>query len=159
MIEVRSLTTDGKPAHRDCVAEVPGGLSITRHINVHMIGAARPFVDDSRATWAEGAEGAETADYSFVSGSFSVMLGAGDEAWCAYVEDTLLILTERSRRGFAFNLLTSEADCRNDDPFHADPAHSFRFCKENLSRFVTLLHDSPLNEWTIAVRMEQEDRE
>jgi SAM-dependent methyltransferase len=122
-------------------------------ISAEMLDAARGFVDDPRARWVQGAEVTEDADYSFVSGTFNVRMEASDAAWQRYVEDTLRLLAQRSRRGFAFNLLTTYVDWRKDDLFYADPAHFFSFCRENLSSQVTLLHDYPLYEWTIAVRM------
>jgi SAM-dependent methyltransferase len=122
-------------------------------LSVEMLDAARAFVDDERATWVQGAEVTETADFSFVSGTFNVRMEASDEAWQHYVEVTLRRLAERSRTGFAFNLLTSYVDWRKDDLFYADPARFFRYCRENISRYVSLLHDYPLYEWTIAVRL------
>lgn len=122
-------------------------------ISADMLAAARAYVDDPRATWMEGGDVTETADFSFVSGTFNVRMEASDEAWQGYIERTLQLLAERSRTGFAFNLLTSYVDWRKDDLFYADPAHFFTFCRENISRYVTLLHDYPLYEWTIAVRL------
>jgi SAM-dependent methyltransferase len=122
-------------------------------ISAEMLEAARSFVDDPRATWVQGSEVSETADFSFVSGTFNVRMEASDAAWEAYIEHTLVRLAERSRKGFAFNLLTSYVDWRKDDLFYADPADFFSFCRENISRNVTLLHDYPLFEWTIAVRV------
>ena len=124
-------------------------------ISAEMLAAARAFVDDPRARWVRGAEVSETADYSFVSGTFNVRMDASDAAWQRYIEDTLRLLARRSRRGFAFNLLTTYVDWRKDELFYADPAHFFAFCRENISRYVTLLHDYPLYEWTIAVRLER----
>jgi SAM-dependent methyltransferase len=122
-------------------------------ISEQMLQAARAFVDDPRARWIHGADVTETADYSFVSGTFNVRLQAGEAAWQGHIEDTLRGLAQRSRRGFAFNLLTTYVDWRQDDLFYGDPGHFFRFCRQNLSRYVTLLHDYPLYEWTIAVRL------
>ncbi len=127
-------------------------------ISADMLDAARGFVDDPRARWVQGAHVTETADFTFVSGTFNVRLDAGDEAWTRYIEETLLELGARSRRGLAFNLLTTHVDWRKDDLFYADPTHFFTFCRENLSRYVTLLHDYPLYEWTIAVRLEPSER-
>jgi SAM-dependent methyltransferase len=127
-------------------------------ISADMLDAARTFVDDARATWVHGTEVTETADFSFVSGTFNVRLRASEAAWQQHVEETLRVLAQRSRRGFAFNLLTTYVDWRQEDLFYADPAHFFRFCRENLSRYVTLLHDYPLYEWTIAVRLDPAER-
>jgi SAM-dependent methyltransferase len=122
-------------------------------LSAEMLDAARLFVDDPRATWVKGSEITRTADFSFVSGTFNVRMDADEAAWQRYVEETLRRLAQRSRHGFAFNLLTSYVDWRKDDLFYAVPGHFFSFCKENISRFVTLMHDYPLYEWTIAVRL------
>ena len=122
-------------------------------ISADMLAAAQTYVGDARARWIRNAQVTETADFTFVSGTFNVRMQAGDEAWRSYIEQTLLELAARSRRGLAFNLLTTYVDWRKDDLFYADPVHFFRFCRDNLSRYVTLLHDYPLHEWTIAVRL------
>jgi SAM-dependent methyltransferase len=127
-------------------------------ISAEMLDAARTFVGDPRARWVQGSEVDGTADYTFVSGTFNVRMGASEAAWQRHVEETLRALAQRSRRGFAFNLLTTYVDWRTDDLFYADPARFFGFCRENLSRFVTLLHDYPLYEWTIAVRLDPGER-
>lgn len=134
------------------------GVEVERYVGYdvseEMLAAARETVPDPRAEWVLGSEVTRDADYSFVSGTFNVRMEAGDEAWTAYVQSVLRTLHERSRRGFAFNLLTSYVDWRKDDLFYADPAVFFHFCKTELSRFVTLLHDYPLYEWTIVVLRE-----
>jgi SAM-dependent methyltransferase len=126
-------------------------------ISADMLEAARGYVDDPRAKWIQAGQVGETADFTFVSGTFNVRLDASEEAWRQYVEQTLLELAAYSRRGMAFNLLTTYVDWRSDDLFYADPTHFFTFCKENLSRHVTLLHDYPLYEWTIAVRFDRSE--
>jgi hypothetical protein len=89
-----------------------------------------------------------------VSGTFNVRSQASDDDWSAYVRETLRTLAARSRRGFAFNLLSSFVDWRKKELFYADPAEYFSFCR-GLCRFVTLLHDYPLYEWTIAALHER----
>jgi SAM-dependent methyltransferase len=123
-------------------------------ISAEMIEAARRNVDDPRAEFVEGGRLDRDADYTFVSGTFNVRSEATDDAWSEFVKGTLLEIARRSRRGFAFNLLTTYVDWRKDDLFYADPAEFFRFCRENLARNVTLLHDYPLYEWTICVLRE-----
>jgi hypothetical protein len=122
-------------------------------VSADMLDAARRHVPDPRAQWVLGSE-VKDADYTFVSGTFNVRMEASDELWGEYVRAVLRTLHERSRRGFAFNLLTSYVDWRKDDLFYADPAEFFGYCKAELSRFVTLLHDYPLYEWTIVVLRE-----
>jgi SAM-dependent methyltransferase len=123
-------------------------------ISADMLSAARTHVDDRRARWVRGAHVTEPADFTFVSGTFNVRMAATDEAWREYVEQSLVELAAYTRRGLAFNLLTTHVDWRKDDLFYADPAHFFAFCRQHLSRYVTLLHDYPLYEWTIVVRLD-----
>ena len=67
-------------------------------------------------------------------------------------------MAEQSRIGFSFNLLTSYVDWEEDHLYYGDPGVFFEYCKRKHSRFVTLLHDYPLYEWTIAVRKEPRPR-
>ena len=117
-------------------------------ISGEMLTAARQHVDDPRATFFNRAHLDRDADYTFVSGTFNVRSQASDDDWGAFVKDTLRALAARSRRGFAFNLLSSYVDWRKEDLFYADPAEYFSYCRA-VCRFVTLLHDYPLYEWTI----------
>jgi SAM-dependent methyltransferase len=120
-------------------------------ISAEMLAAARDEVGDPRADFLNTSEISTDADYTFVSGTFNVRSGASEEEWSEYVKGTLLEIAKHSRRGFAFNLLTSYVDWREDILFYADPTEFFRFCRDSISRYVTLLHDYPLYEWTIAV--------
>jgi SAM-dependent methyltransferase len=135
------------------------GVELARYVGYdvssEMLEAAREHVPDPRAEWVLGSEVTQEADYSFLSGTFNVRMEASDASWASYVQSVLRLLHSRSRRGFAFNLLTSYVDWRKDDLFYADPAEFFAFCKTELSRFVTLLHDYPLYEWTIVVLKEE----
>ena len=94
----------------------------------------------------------QPADYGFASGIFNVRLTATDEEWRKHILVTLDNLHEMSSRGFAFNLLTSYVEWRDDKLFYGDPAFFFDHCKRRYSRYVSLLHDYPLWEWTILVR-------
>jgi SAM-dependent methyltransferase len=123
-------------------------------ISPQMLEAARTHIEDPRAEFISGSEVSRDADYTFVSGTFNVRANASTEEWGSYVRSKLVEIASRSRRGFAFNLLTSYVDWTKDDLFYADPAEFFTFCREELSRYVTLIHDYPLYEWTIVVRRE-----
>lgn len=94
------------------------------------------------------------ADYAVASGVMNVKQEAGDEAWKTYVWAIIEDLASLGVRGFAFNALTlySDEDKRRTDLFYADPLEIFDRCKRAYSRFVTLLHDYPLYEFTIIVR-------
>jgi SAM-dependent methyltransferase len=126
-------------------------------LSAEMLAAAREHVADDRARFVESGTVDSDADYTFVSGTFNVRADASEEAWSEFVREKLREIAARSRRGFAFNLLTTYVDWRKEDLFYADPAEFFRFCREELSRYVTLIHDYPLYEWTIVVLAEDRD--
>jgi SAM-dependent methyltransferase len=131
----------------------PGLGSYTGYdISEQMIAAARAAHVDPRAQFVVGSD-PEPVDYVVISGTFNVRFGASEEEWAAWVKDRLRQLTAVSRRGVAFNLLSSYVDWREPHLFYADPREFFDFCKRELSRFVSLLHDYPLYEWTIIVRL------
>lgn len=117
-----------------------------------MIEACRAFIpDDDRLIIHKTNVPECSADFSFVSGTFNVRFQADDHAWDTYVKDMIIRLGQQSARGFAFNLLTSYVDWKEPHLYYADPAHYFDFCKRNVSRKVSLLHDYALFEWTILV--------
>ena len=120
-------------------------------ISAEMLAAAQARCADARATFVQGPEVTSDADYTFVSGTFNVKLQATDAEWDAYVKRHLETMYARSRRGLAFNLLTSYVDWKAENLFYADPKDFFDFCKTRLSRFVTLHHDARLYEWTMLV--------
>lgn len=137
------------------------GVRLDRYVgydvSAEMLDAAQAHVTDPRAHWVLGGEVREQTDYCFVSGTFNVRMDAADDVWGEYVRSTLRDLYASARRGIAFNLLTSYVDWRKDDLFYAEPEAFFSFCKQELSRAVTLLHDYPLYEWTIVVLREGRD--
>lgn len=98
----------------------------------------------------------EPADYTVASGIFNVKLEAGGDEWERYVFTTLGRLDELAERGFSFNMLTSysDADRMRPDLHYANPGSIFDYCKRNFSRWVALLHDYGLYEFTILVRKE-----
>jgi SAM-dependent methyltransferase len=123
-------------------------------ISSQMLEAAREHIRDTRAELIESSDVTRTADYSFVSGTFHVRRSAAEEVWDGYVKQMIHRLAERSARGFAFNLFTTYVDFRQDDLFYADPAEYLTFCRSEISRYVALLHDYPLFEWTMIVLKE-----
>jgi SAM-dependent methyltransferase len=122
-------------------------------ISEKMLEAARSSVgSDPRALFVRGAQIAEEADYSFVSGTFNVRLGASDESWTGHILESVRNLAAMSRKGFAFNLLSTYVDWKQENLYYGDPFLFFDFCKREVSPYVSLLHDYPLYEWTILVR-------
>ena len=94
------------------------------------------------------------ADYTIASGVFNVKLDTPAVDWEEYVLATLEAISALSRNGFAFNVLTKYSDekLRRADLYYADPLFYFDYCKTKFSRFVALLHDYPLFEFTLLVR-------
>ena len=93
-------------------------------------------------------------DYVVASGLFNVKLQFDTKDWQNYILETLDSFNEISEKGFAFNVLTSYSDKEKQraDLYYADPLELFDLCKRKYSRFVSLVHDYPLYEFTIIVR-------
>lgn len=92
------------------------------------------------------------ADYTFVSGTFNVRFGSSEDEWRGFVETRLDEINHNSKLGFAFNLLSTYVDWKEDHLYYGNPLYWFDHCKRRFSRKVSLLHDYPLYEWTILVR-------
>ena len=108
----------------------------------------------ANARFIVGNEPQRMADYGMASGIFNIHFNRGDEQWFNYIATTLDVLNETSRRGFAFNCLTtySDADKMRPDLYYADPYRIFDLCKRRYARDVALLHDYRLFEFTILVK-------
>ncbi|MBX3611690.1 MAG: class I SAM-dependent methyltransferase [Hydrogenophaga sp.] len=120
-----------------------------------MVAAARErHGADPLARFELGARPAQPVDYAVASGIFNVRLSRSEDEWRAYVLDTLDTMHASTRRGFAFNCLTSysDADRMRADLHYADPCALFHHCKTRYSRQVALLHDYGLYEFTVIVR-------
>lgn len=94
------------------------------------------------------------ADYVVASGIFNVKLDFSVEDWEPYIFAVLDRIHRWSRRGFAFNILTSysDRDRMRPDLYYGDPRFFFHYCKTRFSRQVSLLHDYGLYEFTVLVR-------
>lgn len=94
------------------------------------------------------------ADYTLLSGIFNVKMDNTTTRWQKYVLCTLDKVNEISRKGFAFNALTNYADVdkMRADLYYADPMFIFDYCKRTFSKYIAVLHDYPLYEFTIVVR-------
>jgi len=119
-----------------------------------MIDSARSLhPGDDRATFTAQADTLQPADFVVASGIFSVKMNVATEQWERYVLSTIDRMHALSRRGFAFNLLTSYSDAERMRPdlYYAPPGRYFDLC-EGYSRWVALLHDYGLYEFTLVVR-------
>ena len=124
-------------------------------LSPHMIDAARKeYSDLEHCRFSSNEEHLGITDYTFASGIFNIKQETSNEEWQVYMLYTLGKIAKLSKKGFAFNVLTkySDAEFMRDDLFYADPLFLFDYCKKNFSRFVAVLHDYPLYEFTILVR-------
>jgi SAM-dependent methyltransferase len=124
-------------------------------ISEGMIDRARQaFGDDPRCTFTTEKGDLQPGDYAVASGIFNVRLEASDAEWLNYILETLRDLDRLATRGFAFNALTkySDADRMRANLYYADPLYLFDYCKAHHSKWVALLHDYGLYEFTIVVR-------
>ena len=124
-------------------------------VSEEMIKAAKErYGKAANVSFTVAAEPEKPADYGIASGIFNVRLKLDDMQWSQHVEAMLDVLDRTSRKGFAFNCLTSysDADKMRDYLYYADPCVLFDRCKRRYSRHVALLHDYGLYEFTILVR-------
>jgi SAM-dependent methyltransferase len=128
------------------------GFDISRRMTDAGAARAMQLPDCS---WTFDRSQLEPADYAVASGVFNVKLDASDDVWREYVKRCLADLASLGKRGFAFNALSlfSDADRRRPDLHYADPFELFELCRRSYSRFVALLHDYPLYEFTVLVRV------
>lgn len=121
-------------------------------ISEKMIHAAQQYISNTKTELLVQDKVSKAADYTVTSGIFNVMFDEEKSQWIDYIKRTLNQMFEHSRKGIAFNLLTKYVDFESPNLYYADPSDFFDFCKRELSKKVTLLHDYPLYEWTIIVR-------
>jgi cyclopropane fatty-acyl-phospholipid synthase-like methyltransferase len=88
---------------------------------------------------------AESFDYTVVCGSFNV--GYGDNN--SYIPAALRLLFAATKRGLAFNLMSTYVDYFDPGLYYAEPEVIFAYCKEELSPAVTLRHDYLLKPDTV----------
>lgn len=117
-----------------------------------MVKEARAHTQDPRATFVRHLMATETADYSFVSGTFNLKLDAEEGAWNAYVKSSLRLLWEKTRKGLAFNMLDPSDRDPGDGLYYADPKEFEQFCRAHLSPEVELIEGYGVPDWTIFVR-------
>jgi len=121
-------------------------------ISQKMIDAAKKYITSKNTEFVLSDKLSDKADYSFTSGIFNVKFEESIVNWEKYIEQTLIHLNEFSIKGFAFNLLTSYVDYKEDHLYYGDSMKYFDFCKRNFSKKVALFHDYDLWEWTLVVK-------
>lgn len=93
-------------------------------------------------------------NYCIANGIFNVKLEFTNEEWLDYIIKTLNAINALTIRGFSFNILTkySDKEFMKDYLYYADPLFFFDYCKTHFSKYITLLHDYPLYEFSITVK-------
>jgi hypothetical protein len=129
------------------------------HLDYLGLDVSADMVKEARRLHTKGAfevrsTSPRVADYAVASGIFNVALDQKRAAWEQYIKDTLDALHAATKRGFAFNCLTSYSDAEYRRPhlYYGDPCFYFDHCKRRYSGQVALLHDYGLYEFTIIVR-------
>ncbi len=114
------------------------------------------YKDVPSCTFTDDPADLQPADYVVGSGLFGIRLDSTQEEWDAHVLETISILWSLSKKGMAFNSLTSYSDPEKMRPelYYPDPCILFDHCKRNFSRWVSLLHDYGLYDFTILVRQD-----
>jgi SAM-dependent methyltransferase len=99
-----------------------------------------------------------TSDFTVASGIFNVKLDTDNLEWEVYILHTLKRMDALSQKGFAFNILSSysDPDKRSPNLYYSDPSFLFDLCKKHFSKYVSLLHDYPLYEFTVLVKYKGE---
>lgn len=117
----------------------------------------RRHEDDARIRFVASPGSLPGADYTVASGVLNVRGDVARETWEAYALEILGDLARCSRRGFAFNALTSHCDAERmrADLYYADPGFYLDHCLRRFSRRVAVLHDYPLYEFTVLVRKDE----
>lgn len=98
--------------------------------------------------------GTEGYDFVIANGIFNVKLDTDNQEWKQYMLAELQVINQLSNKGFSFNVLTkySDKEFMRDYLYYADPTVLFDFCKKNFSKYVNIIHDYPLYEFSIVVK-------
>ncbi|MBV8074254.1 MAG: class I SAM-dependent methyltransferase [Candidatus Eremiobacteraeota bacterium] len=93
-------------------------------------------------------------DYVIESGTFNLRVGNEIPTWEKLVHEALDEFDRRSRRGFAFNMLTAYRDeyHKLERNYYGNPLHYFDLCLRKYAPNVALAHDYDLWDFTIIVR-------
>ena len=136
---------------------VRSGIGVVEYngydISPEMLAAARENVPAAPARFHRSAVLTQSADVSFLSGALNLKV-SDDASWKLYARSVVRDLAAHSRRGFAFNLMTTKVTYRVKDLYYADPDEWLGWCRCEISPQLNLFEDYPLYEWTIGGTLE-----
>ena len=95
------------------------------------------------------------SDYSTLSGTFNPIGDNSVEEWESFINNIIFNMFALSRKGIAFNFLTSYSQFFDENLYYADPGKMYNWLQKNLSRFITIISDVPLYEFTVLVYREE----
>ena len=121
-------------------------------ISAAMLEAARARLPVERVHLDQSARVTRTADFSFLSGPLNHKT-SDDEAWRLHARDVVRDLAAHSRRGIAFNMMSTNVTYRVEQLYYADPAEWLEWCRGEIAPSLELIEDYPLWEWTIGGRL------
>jgi len=117
-----------------------------------MIEQAKARIDDARATFKRHLIATERADYTFVSGTYNMLMDADRDEWTDYVKASLAQLWSKTTKALGFNMLRLDAPEKYPTLYYADGEEFLEFCRNHLGADVEYSNDSPLPDWTIFIR-------
>tara|TARA_B100002052_G_scaffold291142_1_gene310743 strand:+ start:120 stop:785 length:666 start_codon:yes stop_codon:yes gene_type:complete len=79
----------------------------------------------------------EKFDYVLINGTFNYKFKNNFD----WIKKTLSTLFKKTNKAIAFNNLSSYVDYKDEILYYENPEKIFRFCKSELSPFVTIRHD------------------
>jgi SAM-dependent methyltransferase len=111
--------------------------------------------DTPSRSFSASLEPGASANITVASGIFNMKLDVPEQQWETYIKSTLEHMASLSTRGFSFNMLTGyvDEDRKRPDLYYASATHFFEYCRR-FSKRVALVHDYPLWEFTILVRLD-----
>lgn len=93
-------------------------------------------------------------DYYCLSGTFNTIQHNTKKRWEDFIFKSISNMFILAEKGIAFNFLSTHSDYYINDLYYADPNKIFNWCIKNTSRFVSILHNSPLYEFTVVIYKE-----
>jgi SAM-dependent methyltransferase len=123
-----------------------------------MIGNARQMLEsDGRCLLTLGERPARKADYVCASGIFNVKLEADPVSWEQHIYEVVDLMAASAAKGVAFNCLTaySDVDLMQDYLHYTSPSKMLEYCARKHSRWIELVHDYGLFEFTIRMKFDR----
>jgi SAM-dependent methyltransferase len=118
-------------------------------INKNLISLARNKYPDGIFKISDITErnGKIKVDYILISGMFNNRISNNDR----FIKETLKKVWKGAGKGLSFNLISDYVNYKEKELYYASPEKIFKYCKENLSRYVVIRHDYMRFDFTVYV--------